>query len=421
MRAEIITSGTELLLGDLVDTNAAYLSRQLRALGIDVHYRTTVGDNEERTAAAVSLALGRADLVITTGGLGPTVDDVTRQAVARATGRPLVLHPELVAAIEARFRSFGSQMTENNLQQAYIPEGSVVIENPVGTAPCFAVETPSGAVISLPGVPRELEYLMERWVVPYLRQQFGLHEIIKTRVLKTCAIGESALGQKIGDLMQSRNPTVGLNAHAGQTDVRITAKAATEAEADRIIAGMEAQLRERLGDSIYGTDAQTLEEVVLDMLAMLGESLAVLETAATAQLSQRLASVGAPQPFRAGIVIGDFGELQGFLPDVACVEDDALCAAAGAAAECLRAKFAATYGVAVLGTVPADEAPFETAIALSAPSGAACRTVQRPTPDAYNRTWLATLALDMLRRHILTLQANPQPPRRTADSRRKRP
>ncbi len=418
MRAEIITSGTELLLGDLVDTNAAYLSRQLRALGIDVHYRTTVGDNEERTAAAVSLALSRADLVITTGGLGPTVDDVTRQAVAISTGRPLVLHPELVAAIEARFRSFGSQMTENNIQQAYIPEGAVVIENPVGTAPCFAVETPTGTVISLPGVPRELEYLMEKRVIPYPRERFGLHEIIKTRVLKTCAIGESALGQKIDDLMQSHNPTVGLNAHAGQTDVRITAKAATEEEADRIIAEMEAELRERLKDSIYGVGDQTLEEVVLDMLAKRGDSLAVLETAATAQLSQRLASVGAEQAFRVGIVIGDFRELQALLADAELEIAEggrAPCAMAEAAAEGMRERFAATYGLAVLGTVSSDETPFVAAIALSAPNQAICRTVQRPTPDAYNRTWLATLALDMLRKHLLRLQTSPEQSPRTKD------
>ncbi len=404
MRAEIITSGTELLLGDLVDTNAAYLSRQLRALGIDVHYRTTVGDNEERTAAAVSLALSRADLVITTGGLGPTVDDVTRRAVARATDRPLRLRPELVAAIEERFRSFGATMTANNLQQAYIPEGAVVIENPVGTAPCFAVETPNGAVIALPGVPRELEYLMEKWVIPYLRERFSLHEIIKTRVLKTCAIGESTLGQKIGDLMQSSNPTVGLNAHPGQTDVSITAKAATEEEADRIIAQMEAELRQRLHDSVYGVGDQTLEEVVLDMLAARGESLAVLETATAAQLSQRVASVGNPQTFRTGIVVGTHEDIQTLLPDADLKTDEPLCSIAEAAAKHLREKCAATYGLAIIGDASSEGSPFETGIALSAPGGSACRAVQRPDRDRHSRTWLATLALNMLRKHILSLQ-----------------
>ena len=400
MRAEIITSGTELLLGDLVDTNAAYLSRQLRALGIDIYYRTTVGDNEERTAAAVSLALSRADLVITTGGLGPTVDDVTRQAVATATGRPLVLHPELVAAIEARFRSFGSQMTQNNIQQAYIPEGAIVIENPVGTAPCFAVETPDGAVISLPGVPRELEYLMERSVIPYLQQRFGLREIIKTRVLKTCALGESAIDQRIGDLMQSRNPTVGLNAHAGQTDVRITAKAATEDEADRLIAAMEAQLRERLQDSIYGTGSQTLEEVTLAMLQDRGETLAVLETTTAGQLTQRLAAVNS-EAFLSGIVAASERALQAYVPDLK--PDWVDCDNALAVAEGVRSRFGATYALAILGNARA-ETPSVTALALSAADASVCQSVTRPGRESYGRTWIATTALNLLRRQLLHVE-----------------
>lgn len=382
MRAEIITSGTELLLGDLVDTNAAYLSQQLRALGIDVHYRTTVGDNEERMAAAISLAMRRADLIITTGGLGPTVDDVTRQAVARATGRPLVLHPELLAAIEARFRSFGYRMTENNIQQAYIPVGAVVIENPVGTAPCFAVETPNGAIIALPGVPRELEYLIEHAVIPYLRRRFGLHEVIKTRVLKTCAIGESAVDARIADLMQSRNPTVGLNAHPGQTDVRITAKANSEAEAERMLDEMEAQIRQRLGDSIYGTGAQTLEEVVLQMLQARGEALAVLETATGGQLTQRLAMVRNVAAFRGGVV----------KPSEA--GDD--CPSARTEADRIRHQFGATYGVAVLAATGG------VAIAFAGPGGSDCQILTRPAGDSAGRTWVATTALNMLRRHVLS-------------------
>ncbi len=393
MRAEIITSGTELLLGDLVDTNAAYLSRQLRALGIDVHYRTTVGDNEQRTAEAISLAMRRADLVITTGGLGPTVDDVTRQAVARATGRPLVLHPELLAAIEARFRSFGYRMTANNVQQAYIPQGAVVIENPVGTAPCFAVETPTGAVISLPGVPRELEYLMENAVIPYLRRRFGLHEVIKTRVLKTCAIGESAIDQQIADLMQSRNPTVGLNAHPGQTDVRITAKAASEEEADRLLADMEAKIRERLGDSIYGTEAQTLEEVLLQGLQARGETVAVLETPTGGQLTQRLASVRGVAWFLGGMVAPADESLRALVP--AWSESPDPCLSARAAADSVRERFGATYGLAI---VPCAEG---SAIAFSGPRGSGCQIVTRPSRDAFGRTWIVTTALNLLRRHIL--------------------
>lgn len=405
MRAEIITSGTELLLGDTLDTNAAYLSQQLRALGIDIHYRTTVGDNEERTANAISIALSRADLVITTGGLGPTVDDVTRQAVARATGRPLRLHADSVTAIEARFRSFGSTMTENNLQQAYMPEGAIVIENPVGTAPSFIVETPQGTVISLPGVPRELEYLTTHAVIPYLREHLGLHEVIKSRVLKTCAIGESAIDAKIGDLMTGSNPTVGLSAHPGQTDVRITAKAVTEEEADRLIAGMEAKIRERLAEYIYGAGNQTLEEVVLTMLVERGETLAVLETTSSGQLCQRLANAPGSAPFLGGLVLASREALLACIPSLEAhlsSEDWAGEDTAQAVASALRERFATSYGLALLADRSATEVPPRTAIALVGPEGAERRAVRRSARDGHGRTWLATIALDTLRGRLLS-------------------
>jgi competence/damage-inducible protein CinA-like protein len=168
MRAEIVTTGTELLLGQIDDTNATYLARQLRDQGIDVFFRSTVGDNELRIAQVLEQALARADLVLVTGGLGPTVDDVTREAVARATGRTLVLHPELLAQSEAFFARFGAPMGANNRRQALLPEGCIPIENPVGTAPGFIVEDERGTIITLPGVPREMRYLMEDTVIPYL-------------------------------------------------------------------------------------------------------------------------------------------------------------------------------------------------------------------------------------------------------------
>ena len=240
MRAEIVTTGTELLLGQIDDTNATYLARQLRDLGIDLYFRTTVGDNEVRIAQALEQALLRADLVITTGGLGPTVDDVTREAVARATGRPLALHPELLAQIEAFFARFGSRMGDNNRRQAYLPEGCIPVENPVGTAPAFIVEDERGTIVTLPGVPSEMVYLMKHTIVPYLQGRLGHRDVLVTRVLRTVALGESAIDERIADLETSSNPTVGLSAHPGQTDVRIVAKAATQADAEAMAAEFEA-------------------------------------------------------------------------------------------------------------------------------------------------------------------------------------
>lgn len=278
MNVEIISIGTELLLGEIVDTNSAYIARKLRDIGVNIFYLTTVGDNLERIAAAIRASLARADVVITTGGLGPTVDDMTRQAVAQATGRELEFHPELLDQIAERFRQLGAQMSENNRVQAYIPTGSIPIHNRLGTAPCFIVESEIGTVISLPGVPREMKDILDASVIPYLRERMGGLGIIKALVLRTAGIGESQIDARISDLMTWTNPTVGLAAHTGQTDIRITARADTEAEADRMIAEAEAIIRERVGEYIYGTGTDRLEDVFRALLREKGWKLAVSYT-----------------------------------------------------------------------------------------------------------------------------------------------
>jgi nicotinamide-nucleotide amidase len=292
--AEIITIGTEILLGDILDTNSQYLSRSLRDEGIDLYRKTTVGDNIGRIAQAIQQSMERSEIVITTGGLGPTVDDPTREAVAMAFGTQTEFIPELWEQIQARFRRFKRKPTENNRKQAYIPHGAIAIENPVGTAPAFVVETDWHAVISLPGVPREMEYLMQNAIIPYLKKRFNLQGIIKTRILHTAGAGESQIDDMIGDLEALHNPTVGLAAHTGQVDVRITAKAASEAEADELIKPIEETLRQRLGEWYYGADQDTLEEVALKAVAAEGWKLVVVETGLNGNLIRRLASVEGP-------------------------------------------------------------------------------------------------------------------------------
>ncbi len=291
--AEIIAIGTELLLGEIQDTNTRYLARNLRDVGIDLYRTMVVGDNIDRIARAIQEALGRAQIVITTGGLGPTVDDPTRAAVALAAGVELVYLPELWEQITARFQRYGRAATENNRRQAYIPAGSMPVANPVGTAPAFIAEIRDGAVISLPGVPREMEYLFENEVLPYLRRRFDLRGVIKARVLHTAGVGESQVDALIGDLEEGANPTVGLLAHAGQVDIRITAKADTVEEADRLIAGTEAELRRRLGVDIYGADAETLDQSVLGLVGSDLKTLAVVESGLQQELSRRLNLPGA--------------------------------------------------------------------------------------------------------------------------------
>lgn len=292
--AEIITIGTEILLGEIVDTNAATIARALRSAGINLYRKTSVGDNPQRIAGIIREALGRAQVIITTGGLGPTVDDPTRDAVALALGVELEFRPELWEQILERFQRYGREPTENNRKQAYIPRGAQPLENPVGTAPCFTAFAVEGdierVIISLPGVPREMEYLLMNDVIPFLIRHFTLTGTIKTRVLHTAGTGESQIDSLIGDLEELSNPTVGLAAHSGQVDVRITARADSEAQADVLIAPIEAELRQRLGKIIYGADEETLEQAVIDALAGHGWSLAVFDAGTGGALLERLSS-----------------------------------------------------------------------------------------------------------------------------------
>ncbi len=290
--AEIVTIGTELLLGEIVDTNSRFLARRLRDAGIDLYRITTVGDNVERIAAVIQESLTRAEIVITTGGLGPTVDDPTREAVARATERPLVFRQDLWDDLLARYARLGRTPSENNKRQAYVPQGARVLPNPVGTAPSFAVETPRGVVISLPGVPREMETIFDGQVLPYLRQRFHLRSVILARVLHTAGVPESEIDERIADLEQMSNPTVGLAAHPAQVDIRITAKAEDEAQARAMIAEVEAEIRRRLGRAVYGADDETLEGVIAQALAERQGTLIVLEGGLRGVLLRRLAEAG---------------------------------------------------------------------------------------------------------------------------------
>ncbi|HTX91100.1 MAG TPA: CinA family nicotinamide mononucleotide deamidase-related protein [Anaerolineales bacterium] len=293
--AEILTIGTELLLGETVDTNTRFIARTLRGLGVDLYRTQTVGDNAGRIAEAVREAMQRSQILITTGGLGPTVDDPTRQALADAVGVQLEFHPELWEQIAARIGRYGRTPTENQKRQAYLPQGAIAIENPVGTAPAFIVETPEGgALITLPGVPSEMETLLIDTVVPYLQKRYALHEVIKVRTLHVSGLGEGVIDDQVGDLETLANPTVGLTAHSGVVDIRIAAKAGTEADADGLIAKVEGDVRARMGANLFGADDDTLEKVTLEALARRGWSLATLEDGLDGGLQARLARAGHP-------------------------------------------------------------------------------------------------------------------------------
>ena len=273
--AEIITIGTEILLGEIVDTNTRHIARTLRELGIDLYRTITIGDNVERIAGAIRESMQRADIVLTTGGLGPTVDDPTREAVALAAGVELEFRDELWQQVKSVIARYGRKPTENQKRQAFIPRGSFIIPNPVGTAPAFIVETDRNAIISLPGVPREMELLLHESVIPYLETRYSSKQVIKVRVLHTAGQGEGAIDDRIGDLEKLSNPTVGLAAHNGVVDIRLTAKAANETVAGQMLAALEADIRTRLGETIFGVDEDTLENTTLAAVTARGWTLTI--------------------------------------------------------------------------------------------------------------------------------------------------
>lgn len=355
LSAEIVTTGTEILLGEIVDTNAAWMAQQLREAGINLYYKTTVGDNEGRVRGVIELGMSRSDVIIVSGGLGPTVDDITRQAIANATSCPLELHQGALATLQERFARFGVEMTDNNRQQAYIPQGAIMIENPVGTAPGFIVETQRSTVIALPGVPREMKHLMSETVLPYLRERNGHAAIIRRRVLRTIGIGESSIDHQIADLMALSNPTVGLAAHTAQVDIRITARAGSAQEAEAQIDELEATIRQRLGPHIFSTEAgETIEAVVARLLLQNGASVALVETNTLGEVAQRLSSaLPEHNPVAAAWEWTSDGPPAAFSRTAS---QDPL-SAEGAAALALQAREAgkATVGIAILGSSGADE------------------------------------------------------------------
>jgi len=286
--AEIITIGTEILLGEIVDTNTRYIARTLRGMGVNLFRTMTIGDNAGRIADVIRNAMSRADIVITTGGLGPTVDDPTREAVAKAAGVELEFREDLWEQVVAIISRYGRKPSENQKRQAYIPKGALGISNPVGTAPCFIVETERNAVISLPGVPNEMEYILHESIIPYLQKRYTLNEIIKIRVLHCSGLGEGSIDEKIADLEILSNPTIGLAAHTGVVDIRIAAKAQNETEADAMIANIETQVRERLGEVVFGADEDRLETITLNEVAKRGWTLTAIESGLDGLLARKI-------------------------------------------------------------------------------------------------------------------------------------
>jgi nicotinamide-nucleotide amidase len=307
MSAEIICVGTELLLGDILNSNAQYLAQQLASLGIPHYYQSTVGDNLDRLQQVIDIATKRASILIFTGGLGPTPDDLTTDAIAAFFNTPLVERPEIVADITQKFASIGRKMTPNNLKQALLPQGAEVLPNTSGTAPGIIWQPRQGLIIlTFPGVPSEMKRMWHETAVPYLKSQGWGKEIIYSRMMRFRGIGESALADKVNDLFDLTNPTVAPYAGMGEVRLRVSAKANSEAEAIALIEPVAQKIRNIAGLDYFGADNDTLASVVGDLLRKTNETVSVAESCTGGGLGAIFTEIpGSSDYFMGGIISYD--------------------------------------------------------------------------------------------------------------------
>lgn len=407
MTAEIISFGTELLLGQIVDTDAAYLAQKLSQCGVSVYNRATVGDNLERATAALTLALSRSDIVFCIGGLGPTGDDLTRTVIAAALDAPLVRDPALVAHLTAWFEKRGYTTSDAIFLQADVPTGGVPIPNANGTAPGLWVEKDGKTVVALPGPPNEFVPMVDNQLLPRLQ---GTGFVICSRTLRIVGMGESVAEEKTADLMAAANPSVAPYAKPAEVHLRVTAKAASADEAEALIAPVADEIKARLGSVVYGEDDQTLEEVVVRLLEAQGKTVATAESCTGGWLAQRITAIsGSSSVFHTGVVTyanesktGLLGIPRALIGAVGAVSPEV----ARAMAERVRDLGQADFGVGITGIAGpgggSDDKPVGLVyIAVAGPEGTELTKNIFPGQRADVR-WRATqTALDMLRKQLI--------------------
>lgn len=353
MRAEVVSVGTELLLGQIVDTNAAYIAGVLSELGISLYRRSTVGDNRNRLLAALKLALDESDVVITIGGLGPTMDDITREGLAEAFGDTLVRDEQIAARLHSFFQSRGMPVLESNLRQALVPTHGRAIDNPNGTAPGLLFEKNGKIGIALPGPPNEFIPMVDNEVSPYLRRKTGDTGTIRSLVLRVAGVGESAMEDRVKDLMEDSNPSVAPYAKVGEVHLRITAKADTAQQAEALIAERAALVRARLGDAVYGENDAPLEQAVVELLAARGWTVSTAESCTGGLVAQRITDVAGSSAVFIGGVVAYSNAVKTALvsvPEAMLARVGAVSPEVGRAlAEGAREKFGTDYGIGITG------------------------------------------------------------------------
>ena len=410
--AEIVTVGTELLLGHLIDTNSAYLGQKLAEIGINVYFKSSVGDNDERLLNVLRQAASRADVIIITGGLGPTVDDITKNAVVKLLDRKLILNEKVLDKIRGFFAARKVRMAQNNVSQALVPSGAVVIENNNGTAPGLRLQDDNGKYyILMPGVPREMKRMTEESVLPFLKETFRLQETIKSRTLKCFGLGESTVDEKINDIfVNSTNPTIALLASHTEVKIRLTSKAKSEAAAEESIKIVEKEILRRLGDNIFAADDGSMESAVAALLTEKKLTLSVAESCTGGLITDKLTDIpGASAFLKLGIVCYSNAskEEQLKVPATALTMFGAVSRqvagemAMGAKKLALTDLALAVTGIAGPGGATEDKPVGLVYIALSTPTGLQTQEFRFSGDRVKIKEQSAQTALDMLRRYLI--------------------
>lgn len=413
---ELLAVGTELLLGQLADTNTRAIAQRLAEIGVDVRAAHAVGDNRERVAATVRDVLTRRDAVITTGGLGPTVDDITKEAVCAALGLGVETYEPALRHMEEFFARIGRVMRPNNRKQAELPRGSLPMDNPYGTAPGFVAFAADGRFVAcMPGVPAEMRPMLERHLVPFLVERFGLREQIHTRVLHTIGIGESEIDHRIDELFRcGENPKIAVLAHGARADVKIMAKAQSLQQAEAAIAPLQREIEARLAGFVYGCDGATIEGVVHAQLQRRGLTLATAESCTGGRIAAALTSVAGSSASFAGGVVAYSNALKSSLLGVdpvliereGAVSEPVALAMARGARERLGADVAvATTGIAGPGGGSAEKPIGLVWVAVDAPNGGGARSLHFPGEREAVQRRATTYALGNLWRHLTRAQA----------------
>jgi len=411
MRAEFIFVGTELLLGQIVNTNAAYLGENLTNLGVDICRSCVVGDNLDRIKGAILAALDRSNLVLITGGLGPTFDDITREGIAAAIGRELVYDEQVMEQIEAHFKRVRHPILPMHRRQAYVlSSGCQVVPNPIGSAPSLIVETDGKWIIAMPGVPREMKRMCEDAIFPWVAEKAG-KSVIKSRVLKVCGMGESMVANELQEIVNAlTNPTIAFLARPNEVSVRITAKAQDSDEASSMISVVVHQIREKLGDNIFTEDDQSMEQVIGILLSERHRTLAVAESCTGGLISDRVTDVSGSSGYFQGTVIAYSNQVKIDLLGV--LEDDIKRHGAVSnpvaiqMAKGVRNLTKADYGLSTTGIAGPTGATLEKPvglvhIALASQHEAYSKEFRFVGDRTIIKRRASQMALDMLRRELL--------------------